>query len=115
MSHPTKRTYYTAVANPHTTPWGPTHRMGNPTPRTYIRLCHMPSRLHSLSEHGKLRSGAPSRSKTGPLLRLLQADVPKRWFSHFYSLGAATSALVVVDVLFYGGSLFTASIQVRRG
>lgn len=74
-----------------------------------------PTRLHSLSEHGKLRAGAPSRAKGGgPLLRLLRADVPKRWFSHFYFFGAATSALVLADVLLYGGSLFTTSIQVRR-
>lgn len=74
---------------------------------------HAMGRLHSAFEHGKLRGGALSRSKGGPLLRLIRAAVPKRLFSHFYVLGFATSALVLVDVLSYGGSLFTARVQVR--
>ena len=76
---------------------------------------HTICRLHSMFEHGKLRSGAPSRSRAGPLWGLLQAAVPKRMFSHFYFLGVATSVLVLIDVLLYGGSLFTASIQVGHG
>lgn len=91
------------------------HQLSTPHPLPTHTPLHMSSRLHSAFEHGKLRGGDPSsRSGAGLLPRLLQAAVPKRLFSHFYLLGIATSAMVMVDVLFYGGSLFTAGIQVRR-
>lgn len=66
-------------------------------------------------------SGAPPPPQTtlskpgmGSLLKGLQAGVvPKRLFTHFYFLCLVSSALVFADVFFYGGSLFTESIQVR--
>lgn len=73
------------------------------------------SRLHSSFEHGKLRVGAtpPPRKTAGPLVKLLQAAVPKRLFSHFYFLSLATCSMVFVDLIFYDGSLFSSRIQVR--
>ncbi|CAM9888440.1 unnamed protein product [Ectocarpus sp. 4 AP-2014] len=70
-----------------------------------------PSRLYSIFLHGKLRPGASTTSEVGFPLRWLNVEVPKRLFSHFYFFCLVSSALVFIDTIFYGGSLFVGGVQ----
>ena len=46
------------------------------------------------------------------LAERFRAGVPKRYFFHFYLFGFVASALSLVDIILFGGSLFTAQVQV---
>lgn len=76
-------------------------------------------RLSPLLEHGKLvkpRASIRSPAENGAgLSNWLRADVPKKLFTHFYAFGFLTSTAVLADVLFRGGAVITAGIQVYKG
>ncbi|CAM9488090.1 unnamed protein product, partial [Ascophyllum nodosum] len=71
-------------------------------------------RLRPLAEHGKTMRPGGTRTLAGdraPPLRWLRAGVPKKMFTHFYAFGLLTATAALVDILFHGGSVFTARIQ----